>query len=120
MNTKSIAAFVLATLIAAPAFADGDIPNSDQPAAVATQPDGLSRAQVRAQLVQLEKAGYNPANGEDIRYPDDIQAAEAKVATQNEMTSSHGGVAGGVSAYAAPAAVGAGAYGGMTSLYAHH
>ncbi|MFX1670799.1 DUF4148 domain-containing protein [Paraburkholderia sp. A2WS-5] len=41
----------------------------------------LTRAQVRAQLVQIEKAGYNPAR-RDNNYPDDIQAAEARIATQ--------------------------------------
>lgn len=43
----------------------------------------LTRAQVRAQLVQLENAGYSPARGRDPYYPEDIQAAEAKVAAQN-------------------------------------
>ena len=38
----------------------------------------LTRAQVRAELIELEKAGYNPAVGEDPHYPDDIQAAEAR------------------------------------------
>lgn len=42
----------------------------------------LTRAQVRAQYVQLEKAGYNPARRDDATYPADIQAAEARVAAQ--------------------------------------
>ncbi|MFL9934147.1 DUF4148 domain-containing protein [Paraburkholderia sp. RL18-103-BIB-C] len=42
--------------------------------------DTITRAQVREELVQLERAGYHPATGEDPHYPDDIQAAEAKVA----------------------------------------
>ncbi|MCG5078999.1 DUF4148 domain-containing protein [Paraburkholderia tagetis] len=42
----------------------------------------LTRAQVRAQLVQIEKAGYNPARARDNNYPEDIQAAEARVAAQ--------------------------------------
>ena len=42
----------------------------------------LTRAQVRAQLVQIEKAGYNPARARDNNYPADIQAAEARVAAQ--------------------------------------
>ena len=33
----------------------------------------VTRAQVRAELVQIEKAGYRPANN-DPHYPDDIQA----------------------------------------------
>ncbi|MCX4145009.1 MULTISPECIES: DUF4148 domain-containing protein [Paraburkholderia] len=41
----------------------------------------VSRAQVRAELIQVEKAGYNP--GDWIHYPENIQAAEARVAAQN-------------------------------------
>jgi hypothetical protein len=46
----------------------------------------ISRRLLRAELVQLEKAGYNPARGEDPNYPADLQAAEAKVAAQNAQT----------------------------------
>ncbi|BCQ23379.1 DUF4148 domain-containing protein [Caballeronia sp. NK8] len=38
----------------------------------------VSRAEVRAELVQLEKAGYSPA-AEDASYPAKLQAAEARV-----------------------------------------
>ncbi|MGF6239239.1 MULTISPECIES: DUF4148 domain-containing protein [Paraburkholderia] len=63
-----IEAAVIAALIAAPlaAFAQ-----SSQP---------LTRAEVRADLVQVEKAGYNPNDW--IHYPDNIQAAEARVAAE--------------------------------------
>ena len=66
-----IEAAVIAALITAPlaAFAQ-----SSQP---------VTRAQVRAELVQLEKAGYNPATANDYDYPQNIQAAEARVAAQN-------------------------------------
>ncbi|MGY4730845.1 DUF4148 domain-containing protein [Burkholderia pyrrocinia] len=40
----------------------------------------LTRAQVYADLVRVEQAGYQPAAGSDPHYPDDIQAAEAKIA----------------------------------------
>jgi hypothetical protein len=43
----------------------------------------VTRAQVRADLVAVEKAGYNPSLGNDIHYPADIQAAEARIAAQN-------------------------------------
>ena len=43
----------------------------------------LTRAEVRAQLKQIEQAGYNPAVATDATYPADIQAAEARVAAQN-------------------------------------
>ncbi|HEY3599759.1 MAG TPA: DUF4148 domain-containing protein [Paraburkholderia sp.] len=52
----------------------------------------VTREQVRAELVQLEKAGYHPALGSDPHYPDDLQAAEARVAAQNSADHSYGGV----------------------------
>jgi hypothetical protein len=56
----------------------------------------ITRAQVRAELVQLEKAGYHPGD-DDIHYPAAVQAAEARVAAQNGAESSYGGVANGSS-----------------------
>lgn len=41
----------------------------------------VTRAEVKAQLVQLEKAGFDPA-AQDDDYPHDIQAAEARVQAQ--------------------------------------
>ena len=65
-----IQAVVVAAALAAPVavFAQNDAP--------------LTRAQVRAELVELENAGYHPAVGQDPHYPADIQAAEARVAQQ--------------------------------------
>ena len=81
-----IQAVVLAAAIAAPiaSFAQSNEP--------------VTRAQVRAELVQLEQAGYNPTRGADPYYPADIQAAEARVAAQNGATSGVGGVSSGSSA----------------------
>lgn len=42
----------------------------------------VTRAQVRAELVQLEKAGYSPVN-DHFDYPASIQAAQARVDAQN-------------------------------------
>lgn len=56
---------------------------------------GLTRAQVRAELVQLEQAGYKPA-GDQVNYPQNIQAAQARV-TQEKLAS------GDTSGYGAPA-----------------
>ena len=47
----------------------------------------LTRAQVRAQLIELEQAGYNPARGNRGTYPADIQAAEARVAAKGSSMS---------------------------------
>jgi Domain of unknown function (DUF4148) len=78
----------LALVIAAPV---ASFAQSNQP---------LTRAQVRAELVQLEKAGYTPRGGQDPYYPADIQAAEARVAAQNGSAAAAtdvGGASGGVS-----------------------
>lgn len=77
----------------------------------------LTRAQVRAELVQLEQAGYNPA-ADYNDYPQNVQAAEAKVSAQNgAVASAYGGVANGSSAAgtgAAPRDIP-----GFGSVYAH-
>ncbi|CAG4888713.1 DUF4148 domain-containing protein [Paraburkholderia saeva] len=44
-----------------------------------------TRADVRAQLIQLEQAGYNPAR-RDPQYPADIQAAEERVNAEHGVT----------------------------------
>lgn len=43
----------------------------------------LTRAQVREQLVQIERAGYTPGASDSYNYPENIMAAEARVAAQN-------------------------------------
>ncbi|KVH63608.1 hypothetical protein WS89_06435 [Burkholderia sp. MSMB1072] len=65
-----IKAVALAALVAAPVVSFAQ--SNQQP---------LTRAQVRAELVQLEKAGYNPNDW--MNYPENIQAAQAKIAAQN-------------------------------------
>ncbi|MEM5400468.1 MULTISPECIES: DUF4148 domain-containing protein [Paraburkholderia] len=63
----------------------------------------VTRAQVRAELEQLAKAGWHPGAGADPHYPDDLLAAEAKVAAANGATSAYGGVAAGNSDAGRPA-----------------
>ncbi|TKC92361.1 DUF4148 domain-containing protein [Trinickia terrae] len=83
-------AVIAASVIAAPiaSFAQ----SSQQP---------VTRAEVRADLVKVEQAGYNP-NRDNITYPADIQAAEARVNAQQGTavasvadTSGYGGSNGG-------------------------
>ncbi|CAN7796611.1 DUF4148 domain-containing protein [Paraburkholderia hospita] len=57
----------------------------------------VTREQVKAELKQLEQAGYNPIR-RDPHYPDDIRAAQARIAT-------HDGTAAGPTGYG-PAAGG--------------
>jgi hypothetical protein len=112
MNIKSlVSAVALGSALAAPAVS------------FAQQSHGsVTRAQVRAELVQLEKAGWRPAMGmgNNPDYPAGIQAAEARVAAQNEVTGSYGGVAGGASASGAPTAARSEATGNTESIYFGH
>jgi hypothetical protein len=66
----------------------------------------VTRVQVRAELVQLEKAGWRPAMGmgNSPDYPAGIQAAETRVAAQNGAASGYGGVVSGSSEAGRPAA----------------
>jgi hypothetical protein len=51
----------------------------------------VTRAQVRAELIQLEKAGYHVGDGDNAHYPEDIQAAEARISTLNSAATGYGG-----------------------------
>ncbi|WP_322031406.1 DUF4148 domain-containing protein [Paraburkholderia sp. J76] len=68
------AAFV-AALVAAPALSFAQVQGNGP----------VTRAEVKSELIQLEKAGYNPATSNDATYPADIQAAEARVNQQEGM-----------------------------------
>ncbi|SAL04875.1 membrane protein [Caballeronia calidae] len=85
-----ISAVAVAAALAVPALSFAQ--QSDAP---------ITRAQVRAELVQLEKAGYNP-NISDPSYPSNIQAAETRVSAQTlaqapTQSSDYGSVATGSS-----------------------
>lgn len=67
-----VANLLLAALVAAPAVAFAAQPGSS-----------LTRAQVIAELVQLEKA-FSP-NGDKNHYPEALQAAQARVAAAEDM-----------------------------------
>ena len=54
----------------------------------------VTRAEVRADLVRVEQAGYQPARGEDVYYPANIQAAEAKIAAQDNHNLTNNAVGG--------------------------
>ena len=84
MSKLLLSVLVAASAVAVPAYS---FAQSSQP---------LTRAEVRADLVRVEQAGYNPSRGEDANYPDDIQAAEGKIAAaqyaQNPAQRDVGGV----------------------------
>ncbi|WP_395063096.1 DUF4148 domain-containing protein [Paraburkholderia silvatlantica] len=104
---KLIKSLIVAAVVAVPAVS------------FAQSVEPLTRAQVRAELVQLEKAGYNPtADYND--YPQHIEAAEAKVSAQNRaVASAFGGMANGSSAAGAATASAPHDIPGFGSIYAH-
>jgi phage gp16-like protein len=88
MFKSLVPALVIASALAVPALAQ------------AADNAPVTRAEVKAQLAQLERAGYNPAS-DQTTYPANIQAAEARVdarQTQTVAASSYGGVNEGASA----------------------
>ncbi|SAK53300.1 purine nucleoside phosphorylase [Caballeronia hypogeia] len=90
---KLLVSLTLAATLAAPALA------------FAQSTGSVTRAQVRADLVAVEKAGYKPAIASDPYYPSDIQAAEAKVAAQRaDAPQAYGGIQSGTSASGMPGA----------------
>jgi len=73
MNTKYFASVIsAAALVGATALFAGNA------SAQTSDQAPVTRAQVEAQLAQLEAAGYKPG-GDDVYYPQDIQAAEQRV-----------------------------------------
>ena len=66
----TLASIALAATLAVPAVS------------FAQQQAGLTRAEVRAQLVEIEQAGYRPGS-DGPTYPDRLQAAEARVAAKH-------------------------------------
>ncbi|WP_375508980.1 DUF4148 domain-containing protein [uncultured Caballeronia sp.] len=83
---KLVQSLIVAVALVVPAVSS--FAQSNQP---------VTRAEVKAQLVQLEKAGYNPT-GDQTQYPANIQAAETRVNSDNVAASGFGGVADGASA----------------------
>ncbi|MGF6485765.1 DUF4148 domain-containing protein [Paraburkholderia sp. JPY419] len=83
---KLVQSLLVAALVAAPVVSFAQ-----------SQPQhALTRAEVRAQVVQLQKAGYSPAS-DNAQYPLNIEAAEARVSASKDATA-YGGVENGSSA----------------------
>jgi hypothetical protein len=75
---RAIRAILMAAVLAAPALTFAQSNNGP-----------LTRAQVKAELIQIENAGYHPAS-KGLHYPDDIQAAESRLNVQS--STAYGGV----------------------------
>ncbi|KVE38231.1 DUF4148 domain-containing protein [Burkholderia sp. TSV86] len=96
---KSIAATAAAALmLAAPVVSFAQQPSSQ----------GLTRAHVIQELVDLESVGYQPARGNDTNYPEDIQAAQQQLdrkrLAQQKAATSYGAAVSGIAEAGKPAA----------------
>lgn len=63
------------------------------PAFACAQPnDALTRAQVREDVIRLESAGYNPSTSDSTAYPENVQAAQRRLASGEIRVGSRGNV----------------------------
>jgi hypothetical protein len=92
---KALLCTTLALALAAPVMSFAQ--TTDEP---------VTRAQVRADLVQLENAGWRP-NSQDAYYPSDIQAAEARVHSGDTAATGYGGATENGTSMSQPSAGGA-------------
>jgi hypothetical protein len=106
----TIKAVLIACALSAPAFAFAQA--ADTP---------VTRAEVKADLVRVEQAGYSPA-AKDTYYPADIQAAEAKIAAQQQApeAASVGGVMTGASQAGGTLALSSLAPSNTQAIFSHH
>ncbi|CAG9258707.1 DUF4148 domain-containing protein [Paraburkholderia unamae] len=51
-------------------------------ASLAQSEGALTRAQVQAEIAQLQQAGFNPANANTVDFPSNMQAADPRAADQ--------------------------------------
>lgn len=75
---------------------------SAAPVIASAQSNGaLTRAQVRAEIIDLQTVGYSPGTANDNDFPGNIQAAEAKLAARRadgqSAAGGYGPAAGGTS-----------------------
>lgn len=73
-----IKAFAIAAMIAVPAVS---FAQSEKPA--------KTRAEVRNELIQIEQAGYKPSMARSTQFPENLQAAQARVAALNGQNAGH-------------------------------
>jgi hypothetical protein len=62
------------------------------PAVSFAQDHTITRAEVRAELVQLQQAGYNAAS-DNNQYPTNLQAALSRIAASQNANAAYGGSA---------------------------
>ncbi|MFA8362833.1 DUF4148 domain-containing protein [Burkholderia ubonensis] len=88
-------------------------------ASAAQSGSGLTRADVRAELAQVEQAGYNPAR-KDIHYPRSIQQAEARIRSSESTKQADASGYGSAKPEAFDSGSAVRSYAAERSLYVHH
>jgi hypothetical protein len=81
---KSLVTAAAVVMLAAPALSFAQAPHGQ-----------LTRAQVVQELVDLESVGYQPSRGNESTYPDDIQAAQLRLAARKASDAAYGPAAAG-------------------------
>ncbi|WP_419688818.1 DUF4148 domain-containing protein [Burkholderia theae] len=74
-----IKVLAIGVMIAVPAVS---FAQSEQPA--------KTRAEVRKELIQIEKAGYKPSMARSTQFPENLQAAQARAAAMNNPNTGNG------------------------------
>nr|WP_063124308.1 DUF4148 domain-containing protein [Burkholderia ambifaria] len=88
-------------------------------ALAAQSSSGPTRAEVRAQIVQAEQAGYNPAR-KDIHYPQSIQQAEARIRSAEPVAQADASGYGPATATGGDSGAAIRSHAATPRLYAHH
>ncbi|KML61804.1 hypothetical protein VL15_04735 [Burkholderia cepacia] len=81
-DMKSVWESKATNLRAEPIAECGHLPQEEQPA--------KTRAEVRKELIQIEKAGYKPSMARSTQYPENLQAAQARAAAMNNPNTGNG------------------------------
>ncbi|CAH2812601.1 MAG: hypothetical protein CBARDMAM_7160 [uncultured Caballeronia sp.] len=102
---KLVQSLIIAAVVAIPAVS------------FAQSNESLTSADVRAQLIQLKMADYNPA-GDQTQYPQNIQAAQARVDAANGVSATSYGSSTSGTAAAGSRATRSDVI-GLGSIYAH-
>lgn len=102
-----IVAFATAIALPVAAHAQSDAPE-------------MTRAQVREELVQLERAGYQPARVDNAHYPEGLLPAEARIRAAGGANSYAVNAVGGATDGRSASGSRSGADGSQSALFAHH
>jgi hypothetical protein len=85
-----------------------------------TNGSSVTRQQVRADLIQLERAGYQPGRANNPHYPDDLLAAEARIHASTDVDPYAANATGGTTAGTWTSAGRVASTGSENATFSHH